>query len=73
MIQQHANDTAEILLKKIRELPQDRVLEVINFVDFLRSRSQQDNDPILDVVGCLSGKSLSGHEIEEVLYGGDPA
>jgi hypothetical protein len=73
MIQQHANDTAEILLEKIRELPQDRVVEVINFVDFLRSRSQQDNDPILDVVGCLSGKPLSGHEIEEALYGGDPA
>ena len=73
MIQQHANDTAEILLKKIRELPQDRVLEVINFVDFLRSRSQQDSDPILDVVGCLSGKSFSGREIEEVLYGGVPA
>jgi len=73
MMQQHADDTAEILLKKIRDLPQDRVQEVINFVDFLRSRSQQDNDPILDVAGCLSGKSLSGHEIEEALYGSEPA
>ena len=41
MIQQHANDTTEILS--------------------------------LDVVGCLSGKSFSGREIEEVLYGGVPA
>lgn len=73
MIQQHANDSAEILLEKIRELPEDRLLEVIDFVDFLRIRSQKDNDPILDVVGCLSGKPLSGQEIEEVLYGRDTA
>ncbi|MCD4778850.1 MAG: DUF2281 domain-containing protein [Desulfobacterales bacterium] len=73
MIQQHGNDTAEILLGKIRELPQTRVLEVIDFVDFLRSRSQKDDDPILDVIGCLSGKSLSAQELEEELYGRDSA
>ena len=71
MIQRHADDTAEILLGKIRELPQTRVLEVIDFVDFLRSRSQKDDDPILDVIGCLSGKSLSTQELEEELYGRD--
>ena len=73
MIQQHVNDTAEILMGKIRELPQTRVLEVINFVDFLRSRSQKDDDPILDVIGCLSGKSLSTQELEEDLYGKESA
>ena len=73
MIQQHGNDTAEILLGKIRELPQTRVLEVIDFVDFLRSRSQKDDDPILDVIGSLSGKSLSAQELEEELYGRDSA
>ena len=73
MIQQHGNDTAEILLWKIRELPQTRILEVIDFVDFLRSRSQKDDDPILDVIGCLSGKSLSTQELEEELYGRDSA
>ena len=71
MIQQHGNDTAEILLEKIRELPQTRVLEVIDFVDFLRSRSQKEDDPILDVIGCLSGKALSTQELEEELYGRD--
>ena len=73
MIQQHGNATAEILLEKIRELPQTRILEVIDFVDFLRSRSQKDDDPILDVIGCLSGKSLSTPELEEELYGRDSA
>jgi len=73
MIQQHGNDTAEMLLWKIRELSQTRVLEVIDFVDFLRSRSQKDDDPILDVIGCLSGKSLSTQELEEELYGRDSA
>ena len=73
MIQQHVNDTAEILMGKIRELPQTRVLEVIDFVDFLRSRSQKDDDPILDVIGCLSGKSLSTQELEEDLYGKESA
>jgi hypothetical protein len=46
MIRQHANDTAEILLEKIRELPQDRVLEIIDFVDFLRSRSQNEPEDL---------------------------
>jgi hypothetical protein len=74
MLQQHGNDTEEILLKKIRELPQTRVLEVIDFVNFLRSRSQKkDDDPILDVIGCLSRKSLSTKELEEELYGRDSA
>ena len=73
MRQQQAKSTADKLVEKIKELPETRLQEVLDFVDFLRSRSQKDDDPILDVVGCLSGKPLSGQEIEEVLYGRDPA
>ena len=73
MRQQQAKSTTDELVEKIKELPATRLQEVLDFVDFLRSRSQKDDDPILDVVGCLSGEPLSGQEIEEVLYGRDPA
>ena len=73
MRQQQAKSTTEELVEKIKELPATRLQEVLDFVDFLRSRSQKDEDPILDVVGCLSGDPLSGQEIEEALYGADPA
>ena len=73
MRQQQVKNTTDKLVEKIKELPATRLQEVLDFVDFLRSRSQKDDDPILDVVGCLSGKPLSGQEIEDVLYGGDPA
>ena len=73
MRQQQAKNTTDKLVEKIKELPAIRLQEVLDFVDFLRSRSQKDDDPILDVVGCLSGKPLSGQEIEEMLYGSDPA
>ena len=73
MRQQQAKSTTDELVEKIKELPATRLQEVLDFVDFLRSRSQKDDDPILDVVGCLSGKPLSGQEIDEELYGRDPA
>ena len=47
--------------------------EVLDFIDFLRSREQKDEDPILRVVGCLSGEPLSTETIDEELYGKEPA
>jgi hypothetical protein len=73
MIQQPTENTERILIEKIKELPQHRLIEVIDFVDFLRSRSQDHDDPILDVIGCLSGEPLSSQELENELYGRDPA
>ncbi len=35
----HAADEEHALLKKIRELPEDKVAEVEDFVDFLRQRA----------------------------------
>ncbi len=72
-MRQQAKSTTDELVEKIKELPATRLQEVLDFVDFLRSRSRKDEDPILDVVGCLSGKPLSGQEIEEALYGRDTA
>ena len=61
------------LLEKITDLPEARLQEVLDFVDFLRTRGRKDEDPILRVAGCLSGSPLSTEEIEEELYGKDPA
>jgi hypothetical protein len=64
----------ENLLEKISDLPEDRFQEVLDFVDFLRSRKPRiEDDPILNVAGCLSGSPVSGSEIEEELYGRVPA
>ena len=61
------------LLEKITDLPQPRLQEVLDFIDFLRSREQKDEDPLLRITGSLSGSPLSAVEIEEELYGKDPA
>ena len=63
----------EKLLEKVSDLPDDRLQEVLDFVDFLRSRKRRVEDPILNVAGCLSGSPLSVREIEEELYGKEPA
>ena len=63
----------ENLLEKITDLPENRLQEVLDFVDFLRSRKLEIEDPILNVAGCLSGAPLSNSEIEEELYGRVPA
>ena len=63
----------ENLIEKISNLPEDRLQEVLDFVDFLRSRKPEIEDPILNVAGCLSSSPLSGSEIEEELYGRTPA
>jgi len=72
MIRQ-ANIFRENLIEKISGLPEDRLQEVLDFVDFIKSRKPKVDDPILNVAGCLSGKPLSGSEIEEELYGRTPA
>ena len=73
MIRQSIENSQRILIDKIKELPQHRLTEVIDFVDFLRSRSQEQEDPILDVIGCLSGDPLSSQKIENERYGKNPA
>ena len=69
MMQKGIESVKEKLLEKITDLPESRLQEVLDFVNFLRSRAINDEDPILKVAGCLSGKPLSVNEIEENLYG----
>lgn len=61
------------LLQKLPDLSEEKLWEVIDFVDFLRTRERPEGNPILEVAGILSGRPLSAEEIEEALYGKDPA
>ena len=61
------------LLEKVTDLSEARLQEVLDFIDVLRLREQKSEDPILRVVGSLSGSPLSGESIDEELYGKDPA
>ncbi len=63
----------KMILEKIGDLPVQKLQDVLNFVDFLKAREEEDDDPILKVVGCLSGDPLTAKEIEEELYGKEPA
>lgn len=61
------------LLEKVADLPEERLREVLDFIDFLKAREGGREDPILKVAGCLSGNSISAEEIEEELYGKEPS
>jgi hypothetical protein len=50
-------------------LPDYKLKEVLDFIEFLGSKREENEDPILRVAGCLSGNALSVGEIEEELYG----
>lgn len=59
----------EKILEKIADLPEYKLKEIVDFIDFLRSKKEENEDPILRVAGCLSGSALTAKEIEEELYG----
>ncbi len=59
----------DMLLKKIRQLPDEKVYELINHIDELLADQGKQNDPLADVIGSISGKALSSKEIDELLYG----
>ena len=69
---QLTKETTEKLIEKISELPVACIHDVFNYIDYLRFRSQKDNDPIINVAGCLSGNSMTSPEIDAELYGGNP-
>lgn len=61
------------LMENVADLREVRLQEVLDFIDFLRTRERGDEDSILEVAGCLSGSPLSAAEIEEGLYGENPS
>ena len=58
------------LIVKIKDFPDYRVREVLDFVDFLSDRMRVMEDPLLNISGCLSGKPMTSEEIDKELYGG---
>lgn len=69
----HTEALRQKLLEKVSYIPEERLREVLDFIDFLSTREARVEDPILEVAGCLSGSPLSAEDIEQELYGKDPA
>ena len=62
------------LFEKITNLPDSKLQEVLDFVEFLSIRERQvgaSEDPLLRILGSLSGAPISAEEIEQELYGRD--
>lgn len=57
------------IIETLEELPESKLKEVLDFIEFLRNKRKKNEDPVLRVSGCLSGDALSAKEIEEDLYG----
>ena len=57
------------IAEKLELLPEPELREVLDFVEFLTSRTTVDEEPLLAVAGILSGEPLSAEEIEQELYG----
>ena len=47
------------IIETLEELPESKLKEVLDFIEFLRNKRKRNEDPILRVSGCLSGDSLS--------------
>jgi hypothetical protein len=57
------------LLSKIIELPESKIKALLGMIDYFYVKKNGDEDPILNVAGCLSGSPISAEEIEKELYG----
>lgn len=59
----------ERILKKMDYLPEPKLQEVLNFVEFITWRNTEQDEPLLSIAATLSGRTLSVQEIEDELYG----
>lgn len=67
-----AEELKQQVFEKITSLPASRLQEVLDFVEFLSIREHQaedSRDPLLRLLGSLSGAPISAEEIEQELYG----
>jgi hypothetical protein len=77
------NDTKAKILEALDALSEERQREVLDFVEFLRSRTlvpdekpskdgteelNPEDDPILDAIGSVDA-DLGSDRIDEILYG----
>ena len=66
-----AEELKQQLFEKITSLPDSRLQEVLDFVEFLSIREHQvedSEDPLLRLLGSLSGAPIAAEEIEQELY-----
>ncbi|OQX22468.1 MAG: hypothetical protein BWK80_30395 [Desulfobacteraceae bacterium IS3] len=61
------DEMRETLIEKIKYIPDDRLYEVINFIDLLTEKKTQGI--LLSLSGSLSGMSVSSEEADTELYG----
>ena len=57
------------VISSVGGLPAFRIEELLDYIEFLKSREEKTEDPILKVAGILSGEPISAQEIDEELYG----
>jgi hypothetical protein len=57
------------VMSSVGGLPTFRIEELLDYIEFLKSREEKTEDPILKVAGILSGEPISAKEIDEELYG----
>ena len=57
------------VMSSVGGLPAFRIEELLDYIEFLKSRDEKTEDPILKVAGILSGEPISAKEIDEELYG----
>ena len=59
----------ETILKTMDYLPEPKLREVLNFVEFITWRNTERDEPLLSIAGTLSARTLSAKQIEDELYG----
>lgn len=62
------SENSEIILKKVSLLPDEKVNEIIDYIDNLLDKHGIANDPLANVIGTVSGEGISSREIDEQLY-----
>ena len=58
----------EQIVEKLDHLPESKLRQLLNFVEFTTWRSSEQEEPLLSMAGILSGRPLSAEEIEQQLY-----
>ena len=57
------------LMSKLDLLPDRRLSEVLDFVEFIASRRDDADEPLLSLSATLNAKPLSAEALEAGLYG----
>ena len=58
----------ERVIEKLQDVPEKDLRHVLIFLETLTRHTTNDDDPLLSVIGSLSGKPLSAEEVENDLY-----